>query len=208
MRKPVVKGIIFLAILLLLASVMACSSSTPTSENKPAANSTSTTTPPLAPAKDEIKPTQANINATKDWLAYENTALNLKIKYPKDWMKLEESGIVVGFTSPSKAVFNVIYEDMSKTPSLKVDDVVKATIMEMEEGNENFKLVENTPLTLGNVKSQKIVFTSLVEGKEMKCMQIISIFNNKTLVLTYASTASDYHNHLGTVETMIESLSL
>lgn len=206
MSKPVVKSIIFVAILMLLANVTACSSSKPASENKPAANST--TTPPPAPAKDEIKPTQANINATKDWLTYEKADLNLKIKYPKDWMKIEESGIVVGFTAPSKAVFNIIYEDMSKTPSIKLDEVVKVTIMEMEEGNKNFKLIENTPLTLGNVKSQKIVFTSSVEGIDMKCMQIISIFNNKTLVLTYASTASDYHNHLGTVETMIESLSL
>lgn len=210
MRKPVVKGIIFLAILMLLANIMACSSSTPTNESKPVATSgtTSTPAPPAAPVKDEIKPTQANIDATKDWLTYENAAHNLKIKYPKDWTKKEESGIIVGFSSTGTANANLVSEDLSKNPSVNLDEYLKLSLTHIEKEFKDFKLIENTPVIMGNVKAQKIVYTAGVEGVNLKFMQVLTVINQKAYVLTYTALANDYDKNLETANNIFGSLSM
>lgn len=206
MRKPVVKGIIFLAIIMLLANVVACSSSTPTNESKPA--STSSTTPPPAPVKDEIKPTQANIDATKDWQTYENATHKLSIKYPKDWTKKEESNIIVGFMSTGTANVNLVTEDMSKNPTMKVDEYLKLSLPNIEKEFKEFKLLENTPLTLGNVKAQKIIYTANVEGMNLKFMQVLTIINQKAYVLTYTALADEYDKNLETANKIFGSLTM
>lgn len=205
MRKPVVKGIIFLAILMLLANVMACSSSTPTNESKPAAT---TSTPPPAPVKDEIKPTQANIDATKDWQAYENATHNLKMKYPKDWTKKEESGVIVGFMSGGTANVNLVFEDLSKSPSMKVDEYVKLSLPSIEKEFKDFKLIDNTPITMGNVKAQKLVYTANMEGMNLKFMQVLTIINQKAYVLTYTGLADEYEKNLKTANDIFGSLTI
>ncbi|MEQ8175075.1 MAG: DcrB-related protein [Syntrophomonadaceae bacterium] len=207
MRKPVVKGIIFLAILMLLANVMACSSSTPTNESKPAATSDSKSAS-TTPAKDEIKPVQANIDATKDWQSYDNATYNLKMKYPKDWTKKEESGIIVGFMSGSTANVNLVSEDLSKSPSMKVDEYLKLSLPNIEKEFQNFKLLETTPVTLGNVKGQKIVYTASMEGMNLKFMQVLTIINQKAFVLTYTALADDYDKNLETANNIFGSLSI
>lgn len=205
MKKPVVKGIISLVILMLLANVMACSSSTPTNESKPA---DTTSAPAPTPVKDEIKPTQANIDATKDWQSYENSTYNLKMKYPKDWTKQEESGVIVGFMSGSTANVNLVTEDLSQHPSIKIDEYVKLSIPQIEKEIQNFKLIENTPLTMGNVKAQKIVYTANVEGMDLKFMQVLTIINQKAFVLTYTALTSEYDKNLGTAQNIFGSLTM
>ncbi len=205
MRKPVVKAIIFVAILMLLANLMACSSGTPTNESKPVATST---TPPPAPVKDEIKPTQANIDATQDWQTYENAAHNLKIKYPKNWAKQEKSGIIVGFTSTGTANVNLVSEDLAKNPNIKLDEYLKLSLANIEKEFPDFKLIENTPMTMGNVKAQKIVYTASMEGINLKFMQVLAIINQKAYVLTYTALTDEYGKELETANNIFGSLSI
>lgn len=207
MKKPVVKGIIFLAILMLLANVMACSSGTPTNESKPAATSTPAS---QTPAKDEIKPTQANIDATKDWQTYENATHKLTVKYPKDWTKKEDSNVIIGFMSGGTANVNLVSEDLAKagSPNLKVDEYLKLSLPNIEKEFKDFKLLENTPLTMGNVKAQKIVYTANMEGMNLKFMQVLTVINQKAYVLTYTALADEYDKNLETANKIFGSLAI
>lgn len=210
MRRPVVNGIIITAILMLLTNVGACSSSTPTNESKPAATSGTNSTPalPAEPVKEEIKPAPANIDATRDWQIYENAAHNLKIKYPPDWTKKEENGLIVRFSSSGNVNVSLVSEDLSGFPSMKLDEYFTLSMTHIEKEFKDFRLIENTPVTLGNVKARKIVYTAGVEGLNLKFMQMLILINQKAYVLTYNAMANDYDKNLETANNIFGSLSI
>lgn len=186
MKKSVLRSVVLLAVVLLMANLFGCSS---------------------APVKDEIKPSQQNIEATKDYQAYENAQYAFKMKYPKDWQKKEESGIVVGFMSPGVSNLNIVTEDVSKN-NAKLDEFVKASLPQIEKAIPSFKLVESTPIKMGNVAAQKIVYTGSFDGIDLKFMQVLTVVNKRAFVFTYTSTPGDFATDQVKAQNMIDSFTI
>ncbi len=160
------------------------------------------------PAKEEIKPSQQNIEATKSYLAYTDATYGFTMKYPSNWEKREkESGTVVGFISPDVENLNVVVEDLSKNP-VKLDEYVKAALPQIQKEIPEFKQLENTRISMGSMPAQKLVYTGSAEGLTLKFMQVITIVNKKAYVFTYTGLAEEFDKHLASAQNMIDSFTI
>ncbi|HWP97384.1 MAG TPA: PsbP-related protein [Syntrophomonadaceae bacterium] len=159
------------------------------------------------PAKEEIKPSTQNIEATKDYQTYTDATNAFTMKYPADWKQEKQDGTLVAFSSPDMENVNVVSEDLSQH-SISLADYVKASLSQIEKGVKNYKLISSTTTTMGSIAAQKIVYTGNMENMDLQFMQVMTIVNKKAYVFTYTSLPANYDKHSGTVQTMIDSFSI
>lgn len=160
------------------------------------------------PVKEEIKPSQQNVEATKDYLTHTDATYGFSIKYPSNWEKQNANGdIQVGFISPDIENLSVIVEDLSKNP-VKLDEYIKAALPQVQKEIAGFTQVENTRVTMGSMPAQKLVYTGKVSGMDLKFMQMITVVNKKAYVFTYTGTPDEFNKHLATAQNMIGSFTI
>jgi len=152
--------------------------------------------------------TIGNVN----FLTYTNDTYGLKIQYPSNWLKEEShnqtSNDIVKFSAPAKAApasLNII-GGKPAPQSIPLQTYISASINLLSQSFKNFNLIDSNATTLGDSPAQKIVYTAIpASGIELKFMQIFTIKDSKSYVITFGTLPIDFSRYLLTVQKMIDS---
>ncbi|MBE0448096.1 MAG: DcrB-related protein [Actinobacteria bacterium] len=141
-------------------------------------------------------------------LSYESTAYGFRMKYPQGWTQLGQGmdKVAVMFLSPEGNSINVVVGDLPFPITL--DEYINFNINKLKYTYPDINIIESGPTTLAGSPGYKLVYTVTLEGRPLKIMQVITIKNTKSYVVTYGSEVSIYPNHLGTAQEMINSFEI
>ena len=149
-----------------------------------------------------------------DFLIYENHGI--KIKYPSNW-EIEE----LSFGSQRGAKFWSHQQTISDTFSENLLVVVNPlqqsmTLKEFTDQNieqikrviPNVNILSSTDATLDNNQAHKLVLTYSINQQNLKSLQIWTLKDNKSYVLTYVAEVGEYDTFLETAQEMINSFKI
>lgn len=157
-----------------------------------------------------------NFSQTKveNFLTYQNSENQFKIKYPEKWEKQElqnpTSPDVVVFTAPKKNSADsfqeqviISIEKLDKPMSL--DEYNKWSLNQIKTTSSDVKILEENSKTLANNPGHAVVFDAKDGEKDTKKMQTWTLMNNQAYVLTYTAEKMEYSEYMKTAEAMIKS---
>jgi hypothetical protein len=143
-----------------------------------------------------------------------------RIFYPSTWTKdTLPSGKSSGLVSIPIVCFSPSYCDsdirvtISKIPFVNQSSLRDLTAEEMDtlRSNPNFELNESSPVKLGAIEAQKIVYmTSIIRDLEIagfkQSMEIITTKEGVPYFIVYTANSNEYTNYLPLVNRMVNSL--
>jgi len=156
--------------------------------------------------------TSTNNNST-NFLTYSNSTYGIKIQYPPNWIKQESqnqsSNDIVKFSSPaatSPASLNII-GGKPAPQIIPLQVYINASIYVLRHSFDNFNLIDSNSTNLAGFPAQKIVYTAILpsSGIELKFMQILTIKDSKSFVITFGTLPTDFSTYLPTIQKMIDS---
>ena len=158
-----------------------------------------------------------NFSKTKveNFLTYQNSENQFKIKYPEKWEKQElqnpTSPDVVVFRSPKKNSADSFQEEMTVSiepleKPMSLDEYNKQSVNQIKTAD--VKILEETSKTLANNPGHVVIFDAKDGETNTKKMQTWTLMNNKAYVLTYTAEKTEYSEYIKTAETMMKSLEL
>ena len=150
--------------------------------------------------------------AAAGWLFYENKKAGVKIKYPADWVMTETlAGSVVAFGVPKekanlKMVENVTVTVQDLTPDATLEKYTRAYEAERKKDPHGPVVVESRKATLGGQPAQRIVCIGKQGGMEIEFLQVWTIKDHKSYLLTYSAEKKTYMKFAKEAEKIISSL--
>ena len=156
--------------------------------------------------------TSTNNNST-NFLTYSNSTYGIKIQYPPNWIKQESqnqsSNDIVKFSSPaatSPASLNII-GGKPAPQIIPLQVYINASIYVLRHSFDNFSLIDSNSTNLAGFPAQKIVYTAILpsSGIELKFMQILTIKDSKSFVITFGTLPTDFSTYMPTIQKMIDS---
>ncbi len=161
------------------------------------------------------QPKQDSKDIYKDFLTYENTKYDLRVKYPKDWIKKENNmGFLVTFLSTKEnesdtSAENVIINVQDLTgQSVTLEDITNATLLFSKKYFNDFKLIESETTTISGGSANKITCRMKQGVYNLKLMQIHTIKNDRVYTFTYTATEDTYSKYLDIVQDMVDSVEI
>lgn len=146
---------------------------------------------------------------------YDNTAKGIKMKYPDNWTKQEESNAVtqevVKFISPKEGDADKFQERLivtveSTTNNKTLDEYTKLSKQEILKLDKNAKIAQEGESTLAGKNGYRVVYTTKEGNQEFKKLNVWTMKNDKAYLITYEAEAGKYEQFLPVVEKMIKSL--
>ena len=148
-------------------------------------------------------------------VSYDNTAQGIKIKYPDNWTKQEESNAitkeVVQFISPKESEGDNFQERLivtvePTTNNKTLDEYTKLSKQEILKFDKNAKIAQEGESTLAGKSGYRVVYTTKEGNQEFKKLNVWTMKNDKAYLITYEAEAGKYDQFLPVVEKMIKSL--
>ena len=160
-------------------------------------------------------PEYGSPSSIKGFHLYDGTLF--QVSYPSNWTK-EAIPFVryTGIQSVPEVAFYVPNENVQVILSTErpgnviLSDYVSREVASLQDSLANFKLIDSGQSRLGNITSQKVLYTSglheegIIYGKS-QTMELISIDRGVSYFFVYQAEASAYSNYLPVVIEMIES---
>jgi hypothetical protein len=154
-------------------------------------------------------------SSIKGFHLYDGT--HFQVSYPSNWTK-EAIPFVryTGLQSVPEVAFYVPNENVQVIISTEspgnviLSDYVSQEVASLQDSLANFKLIDSGQSRLGNITSQKVLYTSglheggVIYGKS-QTMELISIDRGVSYFFVYQAEASAYSKYLPVVIEMIES---
>ncbi len=151
-------------------------------------------------------------------LTYENSAYGIRMQYPSNWHKEENSGSdndsmlvdVVKFISPTKNDSDTFSERFD----LKIDNISdmqpialgKYANNSIEDLRKDFKIIDlDTDARLSDNPAYKIVYTGLEEDINLQAMLILTIKGDKAYIISYNAEPTKFAYYLPILQQMINS---
>lgn len=145
---------------------------------------------------------------------------SFRIFYPSTWTKdTLPSGKSSGLVSVPIVCFSPSFCDsdirvtVSKIPFVNQSSLHDLTAEEMDtlKSNPNFELNESSPVKLGAIEAQKIVYmTSIIRDLEIagfkQSMEIVTTKEGVPYFIVYSANSNEYTNYLPLVNRMVNSL--
>ncbi len=168
------------------------------------------------PQPSETSVTQPSSN----FLTYDNTTYRIRIKYPSEWTKSEGiSGLTVAFLSPIESSSDNFRENLNVivgnfTQSMTLDEYIDFSINQLKKEITDFSIIDSSATTLAGNPAHKIIFTGTISGKSgnqgqfLKWMQVYTIKNNRSYVITYCAEVNKHSYFLDTIQKMINSFEI
>ena len=155
------------------------------------------------------------ITPKENLLNYENASAGIKIKYPQDWERQDISNILtqelVTFSSPKE-------NDADKFPGKltinvgkfigTLDESKDLFIKEVKNTVPEAKIVSTSEVTLANKRANQLVFTGKNGVTNFKNLQVWTLMNEQTYVVTYTAAIDDYDKFLPIAKKMIQSVEI
>jgi PsbP-like protein/PsbP len=156
--------------------------------------------------------TSTHGNST-NFLTYSNSTFGIKIHYPSNWIKQESqnqsSNDIVKFSSPAATVpASLAITGGKPAPQIiPLQVYINASIYVLRHSFDNFSLIESNSTNLAGFPAHEFVYTAIIpsSGLEVKFMQILTIKDSKSFVITFGTLPTDFSTYLPTVQKMIDS---
>jgi serine/threonine-protein kinase len=148
-----------------------------------------------------------------NFLLYESPILGIKILYPLNWTKTDNSNVqsnpIVKF-SPPQGDFSKLFIETNgsgfNNGSLR--NYAHQQIDRLSHILTDFKLIESTSTTAGSEKAEKAVYTFMLQNILFKKMEIWLVKDSKVYTINYLAPEIQYANYLPMIERMINSFEI
>src|SRR5919108_5183727 len=167
----------------------------------------------IAAAKQNSPSIASSNNNSTNFLTYSNSTYGIKIQYPSSWLKEEShnqsSNDIVKFSAPvaaAPASLNIV-GGKPAPQSIPLAVYINASIYLLRHSFNNFSLIDSNATTLGTSPAHKIVYTARLpsSGIELEFMQIFTIKDNKSFVITFGSLPTIFSTYSPTIQKMVDS---
>ncbi|WP_232224203.1 serine/threonine-protein kinase [Mastigocladopsis repens] len=163
----------------------------------------------------KLREPKHNIN----FLSYENSQYDIKIKYAEGWIKQEQGdffGEVAEFFPTDKNLSHSCPLEMA----IRINDLPKKLLSLEEYKNLAVKKIKNNnpsthitdesspTTTLSNFRAYKLIYTRQDGKCHLRVMETGTVRHNKAYYITYTAESSQYSNFLPIAEKMINSFQI
>ncbi|HIK06650.1 MAG TPA: serine/threonine protein kinase [Trichormus sp. M33_DOE_039] len=148
-------------------------------------------------------------------LSYTNDSAGIKIKYPPNWERQDIQNILtqelVTFLSPKQNDANNFQDKLTINVGKfagTLDESKNLFIQEIKNTLPEANIVSTSTATLANKRAYQLIFTGKNENTRLKNLQIWTLKDEQTYVITYTATIDDYDKFLPLAEKMIQSFEI
>ncbi|MBI2548053.1 hypothetical protein HYW21_01765 [Candidatus Woesearchaeota archaeon] len=150
-------------------------------------------------------------NNNDNFLVYEDPVYKVAIEYPESWQLVPTTDNVFAFQSPKESDtdlfqenINLVMNDLSNQP-LTLEAYKDIAVESMQQTFADFSLLELGSVTLSGNPAYKIIFTGTAGTQRLKFLQVFTIQNDISYVLTFVAEDDAFTDYLGTVQKMVDS---
>jgi len=129
---------------------------------------------------------------------YEDTGLGFALEYPQDWVKAEtpQLGADVTFLGPQRNEFTMSLDVRRDASRMALDIYVGRSVRKkLPSFRSNFKLIEQTPLTVNGVEAMKVVYTYREGQYDLTTVQVVYQLENRKIIVSFC-LLSEYYDEL------------
>lgn len=160
-----------------------------------------------------------NYSNSTNYLIYENPIFGIKMLYPTDWVKQENTS---SSNKNSTLIDLVTFGPQSNTSSdipgklvVKIDnisDIKPITVSEYSNQiigdlRQDFKVAESTT-TLAGLPAYEFVYTGAEENVDLKAMLVLTIKGDRAYIMSYTAEPEVFQSYLPKVQKMIDSFEI
>lgn len=146
---------------------------------------------------------------------YTNSTYGVEINYPSDWEKTEGfMGTVVMFKSPLENDSDLFLENINimvtelSPPILSIADYKESIQSYLEQYITDYELIEMVDATLANTPAIKVVYTGRLGQSNLMQLQMVTVKNNKSYVISYTAEPDKYEKYLDKAEKVMASFKI
>jgi eukaryotic-like serine/threonine-protein kinase len=169
--------------------------------------------------KEAMAQTPEQSKNSSNFLTYENLSFGIKILYPANWDKQENTSSssnnstlydIVTFSPPLKNSSNIIGKLAVKVDN--ISDIKPTTLANYADAiisdlKQDFRVTESNTTLSGN-PAYKVVYTGLEESVDLQAMLVMAIKGDRVYMISYTAEPEKYSYYLPTVQKMIDSFEI
>ena len=169
--------------------------------------------------KEAMAQTPEQSKNSSNFLTYENHSFGIKILYPANWNKQENTSSssnnstlydIVTFSPPLKNSSNIIGKLAVKVDN--ISDIKPTTLANYTDAiisdlKQDFRVTESNTTLAGN-PAYKILYTGLEESVDLQAMLVMAIKGDRAYIISYTAEPENFSYYLPTVQKMIDSFEI
>lgn len=169
----------------------------------------------MAQTPEQSKNSSSSIN----FLTYVNPIFGIKILYPANWDKQENTSSsndnstlidLVAFSPPFKNTSDIVGKLIVQVDN--ISDIKPKTLAEyvndtVSDLRQDFRVSESNATLAGN-PAYKIVYTGLEANVDLQAMMVLTVKGERAYIISYTAEPEKYSYYLPTVQKMIESFEI
>jgi hypothetical protein len=160
-----------------------------------------------------------NSSNSNNFLTYENPIFGIKISYPANWDKQENTSSsndnstlndLVAFSPPFKNNSDIVgklivqVDNISDIKPITLANYANDTVSDLRQ---DFRVSESNATLAGN-PAYKIVYTGLEASIDLKAMMVMTIKGDRAYIISYTAEPEKYSYYLPTVQKMLDSFEI
>ncbi len=169
----------------------------------------------MAQTAEQSKNSSNSIN----FLTYENPIFGIKILYPANWDKQENSSSsndnstfidLVAFSPPFKNNSDIVGKlivQVDNISDIKPITLAKYANDTVSDLRQDFKVSPSNATLAGN-PAYKFVYAGLEASVDLKAMMVLTIKGDRAYIISYTAEPEKYSYYLPTVQKMIDSFEI
>jgi hypothetical protein len=160
-----------------------------------------------------------NSSNSNNFLTYENPIFGIKILYPANWDKQENTSSsndnstlidLVAFSPPFKNNSDIVgklivqVDNISDIKPITLERYANDTVGDLRQ---DFKVSESNA-TLAGSPAYKVEYTGLEASVDLKAMMIMALKGDRAYIISYTAEPEKYSYYLPTVQKLIDSFEI
>jgi hypothetical protein len=160
-----------------------------------------------------------NSSNSNNFLTYENPIFGIKILYPANWDKQENTSSsnenstlidLVAFSPPFKNNSDIVgklivqVDNLSDIKPITLERYANDTVGDLRQ---DFKVSESNA-TLAGSPAYKVEYTGLEASVDLKAMMVMALKGDRAYIISYTAEPEKYSYYLPTVQKMIDSFEI
>lgn len=157
-----------------------------------------------------------NSSNSTNFLTYENPIFGIKMLYPTDWVKLENTSSpnknstlidLVTFGPQSNTSLGKLVVKVDNISDIKPINVSEYSNQIIGDLRQDFKVAESTT-TLAGLPAYEFVYTGAEENVDLKAMLVLTIKGDRAYIMSYFAEPEIFQSYLPKVQKMIDSFEI
>lgn len=169
----------------------------------------------MAQTPEQSKNSTSSIN----FLTYENPIFGIKILYPSNWDKQENTSSssdnssirdIVAFSPPFRNTSDIVgklivqVDNILDIKPITLANYANDTVSDLRQ---DFRVRESNT-TLASNPAYKIVYAGLEANVDLQAMMVLTIKGDRAYIISYTAEPEKYSYYLPTVQKMIDSFEI